>query len=146
MHLFRGFLIASICLLTFASLVSAQSIVGKWKRSTTKIFKRDKVTGQQVPMPAEYQKQFNAAAAANGYHETLEMKSDNTYTSSVGTAGAAPMVHQGTYTLTGKDLDMHVPLVKGEKTTITIFSLTNKEMVWDLLFMGKLTEVFYERI
>lgn len=123
----------------------AQSVVGKWDRNTTKIFSLDKATGKQVPVSAVSQQQYNDAVAKNGYRETLEMKSDNTYVSTVTTTGAAARSHEGKYTLAGNNLDMHIPLVQGQKTTITIHSLTNKEMVWDLLFMGKLTEVFYTR-
>jgi hypothetical protein len=125
---------------------AAQSIVGKWKRNTTNIFTLDKATGKQVPLSADAQKQYNEASRKNGYQETLEMKADNSFVSSVTTTGEAPRIHVGKYTLAGRNLDMHIPLVQGQQTTITIFSLTDKEMVWDLLFMGKLVEIFYSRI
>jgi hypothetical protein len=128
------------------SISTAQSVVGKWTRNTTRIFTVDKTTGKQIPLSAEAQKQYNDATAKNGYKETLEMKSDGTYTSTVTTTGAAPRTHDGKYALEGKNLDMNIPLVQGQKATITILSLTDKEMVWDLLFMGRLTEIFYTRI
>ncbi len=123
----------------------AQSIVGKWHRTFTKIFVTDKTTGKQVPASPEAQKTFNEQASA--YHETLELKADNTYISTV-SAGAdeKPRIHNGTYTLSGKDLDMKIPLVHNEKTTISIQSIDSKVMVWNLLFMGKLTEITYTRL
>jgi hypothetical protein len=127
MHVFHGFIVASVCFSMSIRTLSAQSIVGKWKRSTTKVFTRDKVTGKQVPLSADAQKQFDDAAARNGYQEILDMKADNTCISTVTTTGSTPMNHQGNYTLAGKDLDMHIPLVKGEKTTITISSLTKRK-------------------
>jgi hypothetical protein len=41
---------------------------------------------------------------------------------------------------------MNIPLVHNEKTTITIKSLDTTTMVWDLVFMGKLTEIIYTRM
>ena len=41
---------------------------------------------------------------------------------------------------------MNIPLVHNEKTTITIKSLDAALMVWDLVFMGKLTEIIYTRM
>jgi hypothetical protein len=146
MKLLRFGLIACILYLSMINTGFAQSVVGKWKRNTTKIFTLDKTTGKQVPLSTDAQKQYNDAANKNGYQETLEMKADNSYISMVTTTGAAPRNHEGKYTLTGKDLDMNIPLVQGQKTSITIISLTSKEMVWDLLFMGKLVEIFYIRI
>jgi len=146
MKLFSIFLLTGIFFLSMTVISSAQTVVGKWKRNTTKNFTLDKATGKQVPVSAEAQKQYNDAISKNGYQETLEMKADNSYISTVTTTGAVARSHEGKYTLTGKDLDMHIPLVQGQKTTITVSSLTNKEMVWDLLFMGKLVEVFYTRI
>jgi len=145
MKSFRGSFLTCIFCFSLAGISFAQSIVGKWTRNTTKIFTLDKTTGKQVPLSAEAQKQYNEAAAKNGYKETLEMKSDNTYTSIVTTTGADPRTHEGKYSLQGKNLDMNIPLVQGQKTTITINSLTNREMVWDLLFMGRLVEIFYTR-
>jgi hypothetical protein len=123
-----------------------QSVVGKWTRNTTKVFTLDKTTGKQVPLSDAAQKQYNDAVAENGYRETLEMKSDGTYVTTVSTTGVAPRTHDGIYTLNGKNLDLNIPLVQGQKTTITIVSLTKSEMVWDLLFKGKLVEVFYARL
>ena len=140
----RG-VVAIICVFSFVNQCEAQSIVGKWTRNTIKLFSLDKATGNPVPASEQTQKQYNEAIAKNGYKEILEMKSDNTFISTVTTTGAEPRVRNGNYTLTGKDLDMNIPLVNGQKTTITIHSLTEKEMIWDLLCMGKLTEVFYTR-
>jgi hypothetical protein len=124
----------------------AQSVVGKWTRTFTKNFMLDKATGKQVPVSAEQQKQFEDAIAERGYKETLELKSDNSYISTVATKGVSPTSHSGKYSLSGNILDMNIPLVQGQKTTITIHSLTATQMVWDLVFMGKLTEIFYTRI
>ena len=73
-------------ILSFLSFVEceAQSIVGKWKRTFTKIFVIDKATGKQTPASADAQKQFDEQA--NKYNETLELKSDNTYISTISTA------------------------------------------------------------
>src|SRR5664279_3124023 len=101
------FLLTGIFFLSLTSICSAQSIVGKWKRNTTKNFTLDKATGKQVPVSAEAQKQYNDAISKNGYQETLEMKGDNSYVSTVTTTGAEPRSHEGKYTVTGKDLDMH---------------------------------------
>ena len=57
-----------------------------------------------------------------------------------------PKVHTGTYSLSGKELDMNIPLVHNERTTITIQSVDSKTMVWDLVFMGKLTEITYAKM
>jgi len=140
----RGVIII-ICVFSLVNQCQAQSIVGKWTRNTIKLFSLDKATGNPVPAPEQAQKQYNEAIAKNGYKEILVMKSDNTFTSTVTTTGAEPRVRNGNYTLAGKDLDMNIPIVNGQKTTITIHSLTEKEMIWDLLYMGKLTEVFYTR-
>src|SRR5450755_1040408 len=124
----------------------AQSVVGKWTRTFTKNFMTDKATGKQVPVSAEKQKQFEDAIAERGYKETLELKSDNTYISTVATKEESPSSHTGKYSTSGNILDMNIPLVQGQKTTITIHTLTATQMVWDLVFMGKLTEIFYTRI
>jgi hypothetical protein len=122
----------------------AQSIVGKWKRTFTKIFVTDKASGKQVPASAEMQKTFDEHA--NGYNETLEIKSNNTYISSVSVAGGGePKVDTGAYSLSGQNLDMNIPLVHNEKTTITIQSVNSNSMVWQLLFMGKKTEITYTK-
>jgi len=142
---FSKVIITMICVLLWTNQCEAQSVVGKWTRNTAKLFTWDKSTDKQVPVSEQTQKQYNEAIAKNGYEETLEMKSDNTFISTVTTTGAEPRIRNGKYTLTGKDLDMNIPLVHDQKTTITIHTLTDKEMVWDLLFMNKLTEIFYTR-
>jgi hypothetical protein len=124
---------------------NAQSVVGKWKRTFTKIFVTDKTTGKQVPVSDEMQKSFDEHA--NTYNETLEIKSDNTYISTVSAGStSSPTIHNGVYSLSGKILDMNIPMVHNEKTTISIQSLNEKTMVWDLVFMGKLTEIFYTKM
>jgi hypothetical protein len=140
----RG-VIAIIYVFLLVNQCEAQSIVGKWTRNTIKLFTLDKATGNPVPASEPAQKQYNEAIAKNGYKEILVMKSDNTFISTVTTTGAEPRVRNGNYTLSGKNLDMNIPLVNGQKTTITIHTLTDQEMIWDLLYMGKLTEVFYTR-
>jgi len=78
---------------------------------------------------------------------TRQMLPDNTYISTISTAGdEKPKVHTGTYSLSGKELDMKIPLVHNEKTTITIQSIDNKTMVWNIVFMGKLTEITYTKM
>jgi hypothetical protein len=124
----------------------AQSIVGKWHRGGTKIFVTDKTNGTQTPVSAQQQKQFDDAAIANGYDETLEFKSNNTYISKVSAKGMEPRERTEKYSLLGNKLDMNIPPVHNEKTTITIKSLDATTMVWDLVFMGKLTEVIYTRM
>ena len=124
----------------------AQSIVGKWHRGGTKIFVTDKTNGTQTPVSAQQQKQFDDAAIENGYDETLEFKSDNTYISKVSAKGMEPKERTEKYSLSGNTLDMNIPLVHNEKTTITIKSLDAAMMVWDLVFMGKLTEIIYTRM
>ena len=123
----------------------AQSIVGKWKRDLTVVYTTDKNTGKQIPLTPDQQKQYDDAVAKNGYMEVLEFKSDNTYTSTV-TAGGETKVHSEHYTLSGNNLDLNIPLVKGEKTTVTIESLTAGKMLWDLEFMNRKTGVGYKRI
>ncbi len=145
----KAFIIITGLAFGFTSYTTCQgqSIVGKWKRTGTKIFIADKATGKQIPASAQMQQQYEAAIAARGYTELLELKSDNTYVSSVSTAGdAKPVTHNGTYALSGKDLDMKIPLVHNEKTTITIHSINANIMIWDHLFMGKLTEIVYTRM
>jgi hypothetical protein len=123
----------------------AQSIVGKWKRDLTVIYTTDKKTGKQIPLTPEQQKQYDEAVAQNGYIEILEFKSDNTYTSTV-TASGETKVHSEHYTISGNKLDLNIPLVKGEKTTVYIESLSADKMLWDLEFMNKKTGVGYKRI
>jgi hypothetical protein len=124
---------------------NAQSIVGKWQRDLTVVYTVDKATGKQVPLPPAQQKQYDDAIAKNGYVEFLEFKSDNTYTSTV-TAGGDKKVHSDRYSLSGNKLDLNIPLVKGEKTTIFIESLSATQMLWDLEFMNKKTGVGYKRL
>ena len=123
-----------------------QSVIGKWQRSFTRIYTVDKATGKQVSVSADVQKQYDEALTKRGYKETLELKPDNTYISTVTTIGGTPAVHSGKYSLSGKDLDMNIPLVNGQKTSITIHSLTSSTMSWDLIFMGKLTGIIYTKI
>jgi ligand-binding sensor domain-containing protein len=56
-----------------------------------------------------------------------------------------PKVHTGAYSLSGNNLDMNIPLVHNEKTTITIQSVNSNSMVWQLLFMNKKTEITYTK-
>ncbi|MDQ6844190.1 MAG: hypothetical protein M3Z92_07550 [Bacteroidota bacterium] len=143
----RLLLISTSVMIAFGSFTpcNAQSITGKWKRTFTKIFVTDKATGKQVPASAEMQKTFDDHA--NAYHETLELKSDNTYISTISTsADEPPKVHNGVYTLSGNDLDMKIPLVRNEKTTITIQSVNATTMIWELVFMGKKTEIVYSKL
>ena len=91
-------------------------------------------------------KQFDDAAIANGYNETVEFKSNNTYISKVSAKGMEPKERTEKYSLLGNKLDMNIPLVHNEHTTITITSLDITTMVWDLVFMGKLTEIIYTRM
>ena len=87
---FTAFTLKVIIVITFITAgfagfckCNAQSIVGKWHRGGTKIFVTDKTNGTQKPVLAQQQKQFDDAAIANGYDETLEFKSNNTYISKV---------------------------------------------------------------
>ena len=123
----------------------AQSVVGKWQRDLTIWYELDKTTGKQVPVSPERQKQFDAAMTSRNYKEILEMKSDGTYISTV-TAEGETKSHTAHYTVSGKNLDLNIPLVKGEKTTVTIETLTSDKMVWNLLFMNRLTAVGYRKI
>src|ERR1700722_4958580 len=125
----------------------AQSIIGKWNRTGTKIFTADKVTGKQIPASAQMQQQYDQAMAARGYREILELKSDHTFVITVSTSGnTKPMTHTGNYSLSGNVLDMNIPLVNNQKTNITIQSMKNNTMVWDMVFMGKLTEIIYTKL
>jgi Lipocalin-like domain len=124
---------------------NGQSVVGKWQRDLTIWYELDKSTGKQVPISPEKQKQFDQAMASRNYKEILEFKSDGTYTSTA-TAEGETKSHTEHYTLSGKNLDLNIPLVKGEKTTITIETLTSDKMIWNLYFMNKLTGIGYKRI
>ena len=150
---FTAFTLKVIIVITFITLgfagfckCDAQSIVGRWHRGGTKIFVTDKTNGTQKPLSAQEQKQFDDAAIANGYDETLEFKSNNTYISKVSAKGMEPKERTDNYSLLGNKLDMNIPLVHNEKTTITIKSLDTTTMVWDLVFMGKLTEIIYTKM
>jgi len=152
--MFRAFslkaLIAIACITVgFAGFTKcdAQSIVGKWHRTGTTSFKIDKATGKETPLfTAEQQKQYDAATAENEYNELLEFKSNNTFISNVSAKGMKPTERTEKYSLSGNKLDMNIPLVFHEKTTITIKSLDANTMVWDLVFMNKLTRITYKRI
>ncbi len=126
-------------------ICGAQSVVGKWKRNLSHVFSFDKSTGKKVFVSDEYQKQYDLASAENGYKEILEMKSDNTYTSTV-TSGGKEIVHSGNYSLSGNALEMNIPLVKGQKTSITVVNLSGNIMIWNLVFMGKSTGVAYDKM
>jgi len=123
----------------------AQSIIGIWHRGDTKIFVLDKATGGQKALTPEQQKQFNEAARANEYKETLDFKPNNTYVSKVSAKGMAPTERTESYTLTGNKLEMNMAPVHGRKPTITIKSLDATTMIWDLTFEGKLTEIIYTK-
>jgi hypothetical protein len=133
------------CACFIPDMCRAQSVVGKWQRNMSRMFSIDKSTGKQVFVSDEYQKQYNAAIAKNGYKEILEMKSDNTYSTTVTSAGKQT-VHSGNYSLSGKTLDMNIPLVKGQKTVITVVSLTGSTMIWNLVFMDKSTGIEYDKM
>ena len=142
-------LIVITCITGFAGITKsdAQSIVGKWHRVATGSFKIDKATGKETPVfTPEQQKQYDQATAANEYNELLEFKSNNTYVSNVSAKGMKPQERTEKYSLTRNNLDLNIPLVHNEKTTITVKSLDATTMVWDLVFMDKLTRVTYKRI
>jgi putative NADH-flavin reductase len=116
-------------------------------QSRHRSFKIDKATGKEKPMfTPEQQKQYDQATAANDYNELLKFKSNNTYVSKVSAKGMKPIERTEKYSLSGNKLDMNTPLVHNEKTTITIKSLDATTMVWDLVFMDKLTGITYKRI
>jgi hypothetical protein len=142
---FKAFLLLFACSFFMLNRSEAQSIVGKWER-TSKLFVTDKTSGKQVPASAEMQKQYTDAMEKNGYKETLEMKTDNTYITSVETSGGKPRVHEGNYSLSGNQLEMNIPLVKGQKTMITIQSLTKNLMIWNIAVAGRLTTVEYVKM
>lgn len=128
------------------SACGAQSIVGKWHRTGTNSFKIDKTTGKETAVfTPEQQRQYDEKVAENAYEEVLEFKSDNTYTSTASAKGMKPKERTARYTLTGNSLDLNIPLVHNEKTMITIKSLAPRTMVWDLVFMDKLTRITYTR-
>jgi hypothetical protein len=146
---FKDLLIFTCIFIGFAGFTKcdAQSIVGKWHRTGATKFRIDKATGKETPLfTAEQQKQYDQATDANEYNELLEFKSNNTYVSKVSAKGVEPTEHTEKYSLSGNKLDMNIPLVFHEKTTITIKSLDANTMVWDLVFMNKLTRITYKRI
>lgn len=123
----------------------AQSVVGKWKRDLSHLFSVDKTTGEIVYVSAATQKQYDEAYKENGYQEILEIKADNTYTSTV-TAGGKQMVHSGVYSVSGKTLEMNIAEVQGSKTTVTILKLTSSSMLWNLVFKGRSNGIGYEKM
>ncbi len=127
------------------SRCEAQSVIGKWQRNFSHIFSIDKSTGKQVFVSPEVQRQYNEIYAKNGYKEILEMKSDNSYTSTV-IAGGKQTVHSGNYSLSGNTLEMNIPLVKGQKINVTVVNLTGNIMIWNLEFMGKSTGIEYDKM
>ncbi len=152
--MFTAFTLKALIVITcitvgFAGFVKcdAQSIMGKWHRTGDTQFNIDKATGKETLLfTAEQQKQYDAATNANEYNEMLEFKSNNTFISNVSARGSKYPERTGKYSLSGKNLDMNIPLVKNEKTTITIKSLDATTMVWDLVFMTNLTRIVYKRI
>ena len=124
---------------------NGQSVVGKWKRDLSHMFSVDKTTGEMIYVSPEVQKQYDEANKENQYMEILEMKSDNTYTSTVSAAGKQT-VHSGTYFISGKTLEMNISDVQGGKTTVTIIKLTNSSMLWNLVYKGRSTGIDYEKI
>jgi hypothetical protein len=123
----------------------AQSIAGIWARNFSHIFSFDKSSGKKVYVSPEVQRQYDEVYAENGYKEILEMKLDNTYTITV-TAGGKQTIRFGNYLLSGNILEMNIPLIKSQKTNITVVSLSGNIMIWNLVFMGKSTGVEYDRI
>lgn len=145
----KSLLIISSITFGFAGFTKcdAQSILGKWHRTGTTKFRIDKATGKETPLfTAEQQKQYDQATEANEYNELLEFKSNNTYVSKVSAKGTDPTERTEKYSLTGNNLDLNIPLVQNEKTTITIKSIDATTMIWDLVFMNKLTRITYKRI
>ena len=107
-RLFTAFTLKALLIITFITVgfagltkCEAQTIIGKWHRGGTKVFVTDKTNGTQKPLPARQQKQFDDAAIANGYNETLEFKSNNTYISKVSAKGMAPKERTEKYSLSG---------------------------------------------
>lgn len=136
------FLIGSFIL---SNTCDGQSVVGKWKRDLSHMFSVDKTTGEIVYVSQEVQKQYDEAYKENGYMEILEMKADNTYTSTV-SAGGKQTIHSGVYSRSGKTLEMNIAEVQGGKTTITILKLTNSSMLWNLVYKGRSTGIDYEKM
>ena len=128
----------------------AQTVVGTWKRTDTYRFTIDRITGKLKPGSADVKKQFDEHTASVGYKEILEFKADHTYVSTVSTNdNPNGTSRSNTWSLSGTALDMNIPLVKNNKTSITIKSLNAHTMVWDLIYNGspyKLTEVTYTKM
>lgn len=139
------FLVMFIAVFCAPNICSAQSVVGKWLRNMSHMFSIDSATGKKVFLSEEQQKKYDAATAENGYKEILELRSDNTFTSTV-TAAGKQRVHSGKYSLSGKMLDMNIPLVNGQKTVISIISISGTTMIWNLTFMGKSLGVQYDKM
>jgi hypothetical protein len=124
-----GFYLVSFFVSLFMiSRCQAQSVVGKWQRDISRLFTIDSASGKEISADPETQKQYIDAITKNGYQEILEMKEDNTYTSTV-TAAGKQTSRSGHYTVLGRHLEMSIPLVNGQKTTITIITLSDKAMV-----------------
>ena len=141
----KTFFVIALCSLIGVGC-EAQSIVGKWHRTATGSFKIDKATGKVTPVftPAQ-QKQYDEITAENGYTEVVTFRSNKTYTSIASAKGMKPIERTEKYSLSGNNLDLNTPLVHNEKTTITIRSIDAATMVWDLVFMDKLTRITYTR-
>jgi hypothetical protein len=148
----KALLIITCTIFGFACFINcdAQSVVGKWRRTDTNRFTIDTTTGKQIPGSDEVKRQFDEHMASVGYKEILEFKPDHTYVSTISTndnPNGTP--HGNTWSLSGTVLDMNIPLVKNQKTSITIKSINAHTMVWDIIYMGspnQLTEVTYTKI
>jgi hypothetical protein len=146
-HIKKTLMVLLCCWMGVAGCMSvcAQSIVGKWTRKATKIFVTDPSSGKQVPATPAVQAQYDQHAA--DYHESLEFKDNNEYIITTTTSvDPKPKAHTGNYTLSGKDLDMKIPLINNQRPTITIKSMSNTAMTWSFLYMGKLMEITYTKI
>lgn len=149
---FKALLIITCTIFGFTGIANcdAQSVVGKWQKTGTNWFTVDQTTGKQTPGSADMKKQFDEHMASVGYKEILEFKSDHTYVSTISTNdNPKGTPHSNTWTLSGSALDMNIPLVKNQKTSITLKSLDAHTMIWDLIYMGsptKLTELTYTKL
>ena len=148
----KALLIVTCTIFGFAGIINcdAQSVIGKWKRTDTNRFTIDQTTGKQTPGSDEIKQQFDEHMASVGYKEILEFKTDHTYVSTVSTNdNPTGTPHSNTWSLSGTILDLNIPLVKGQKTSITIKSMNAHTMVWDLIYMGRptqLTELTYTKM
>lgn len=138
--LVTGMMISGIC--------HAQSIVGKWARTSMKMVTIEKATGKRQDMSSQTQQMVERMK------ETIEFKSDKTWIRTV-TYGHSPkgMSLNGTYTFTGNQLKTKLDPVLAEKfekaaaelkknpkyrsnsngglpDAITLKSLTGSTMVW----------------